>query len=171
MLSALLASWLIVPSAPSCCEVSLGSSGLLYYAALSAEASVSLDASLRLPIAPSWGVLAGLRVGLLPARVDGFGRLELTPASGVWRPVAGVELGLTSRGHYEDGSGLVGELARSSREALIPLYIAMVAAPLRFALGSRWTLSVAELHLGTHLDPPGRYVRLQLGFFTLGVTP
>jgi hypothetical protein len=170
MLAAIVAL-MFVPASPPCCEVSLGSSGLLYYAAFSADPSISLDATARLPIDPSWGIAAGLNVALAPARLDGFGRLEVTPAIGIWRPVAGFELGLTSRGHYEDGSGIVGELARSSRRDLVPLYGAIVAAPLRFEITQRWTVSIAELRLGTHLDPAGRYVRLQLGFIMLGVTP
>ena len=170
--SVLVALVALGSSSPTRCpEVAVGASGLLVYGAVSADTSIALEATARGPITPVWGWAAGLRTAVVPLRFEGFGRLELTPELGAWRPLAGLELGLGSRGHYEDGSGIVGELALTSRRDLVPVHVALHTAPLRFGLGERWTISLAELHVGTFIVPAGRYVRLQVGFATIGWTP
>ena len=170
--SVLVALVALGSSSPTRCpEVAVGGSGLLVYGAVSADPSVALEATARGPITPVWGWAAGIRTALAPVRIEGFGRFELGPELGAWRPLAGLELGVGSRGHYEDGSGIVGELALTSRRDLVPVYAALHTAPLRFGLGEHWTLSVAELHLGTFIVPAGRYVRLGVGFVTIGWTP
>ncbi len=156
---------------PRCCELTLGTSGLMYYAPFSTDATLALDLTTRGGLADAWELAGGLRIGLGTVRVEGFARLELAPRIGAWRPATGVELGVTARAHYEDGSGIVGALARTSRQELVPVYVALHTMPLRFALDRCWSLSLLELHLGTNLAPAGRYVRLQVGFVTLGVTP
>ncbi len=155
---------------PSCCEVSVGSSGLLYYAAYSSAASLSLDLTVRGALIDALDVAGGLRLGLGTVRIEGFARVEIAPQLGAWRPATGIELGVTSRAHYEDGSGIVGELARTSRRELAPVYVAIHALPLRFAIDRCWSIGFLELQLGTNLVPAGRYVRLQLGLITLGVS-
>lgn len=166
-----LVTALLMPFAAPCCEVSLGASGLLYYAAFSNDATLSLDAAVRMPLGERFALTGGARLALGTVRVEGYGRFEVAPRIGVWRPTTGVELGVTSRAYYEDGDGVVGALARLSRRDLIPLYAGLHAAPLRFALGDHWTLSFAEIAIGTELAPAGRYVRLGVSLFMLGVTP
>lgn len=126
----------------------------------------SLYYRLRLP---SGIALAGglriLHVDRLPdgVGVEGFVGVHLAPRLGPWRPLTGLDLGVTSlqsqRLSLEPRYG-----PEEYTPRLLPLgpaYVAWVAAPLRFAV---WHLvfQAVGLQLGTHLPQPGSALRLQL---------
>ncbi|MGZ3461002.1 MAG: hypothetical protein ACXU86_21145 [Archangium sp.] len=120
----------------------------------------------------SWRLGGGMRWapagrGALPLEL--FARALLTPHLGVWRPAVGPELGLSGlpiilppQGGFPD------DLSRQQAAQLGPAYVAVHAAPLRFAF-QRFTLSALELQWGTSLNRPGSTLRLQLGLVHLGV--
>ncbi|HYO55009.1 hypothetical protein [Archangium sp.] len=121
----------------------------------------------------SWRLGGGLRWapagrGNLPVEV--YARALLSARQGVWRPAVGPELGfsglpiiLPPEGGFPD------DLSRQQAAQLGPAYMAVHAAPLRFAF-RRFTVSALELQWGTTLDRPGSTLRLQLGLVHLGVT-
>lgn len=120
----------------------------------------------------SWRLGGGLRwapsgLGNLPVEV--YARALLSTHLGRWRPAVGPELGVSGlpiilppRGGFPD------DLARQQAERLGPAYVALHAAPLRFAF-RRFTVSALELQWGTTLNQPGATLRLQLGLVHLGV--
>ncbi|HZH15331.1 MAG TPA: hypothetical protein VE057_13350, partial [Archangium sp.] len=60
------------------------------------------------------------------------------------------------------------DLSRQQAAQLGPAYVAVHAAPLRFAF-RRFTVSALELQWGTTLNRPGSTLRLQFGLVHLGV--
>ena len=93
------------------------------------------------------------------------------PQFGVWMPCVSVELGLTTRAHFTNHDGLLGDMREATDRDIFPVYAGVVAAPLRFEFLDGWSVSVAELFVGTHLDPLGRTLRLQLGLVQIGWAP
>ncbi len=137
---------------------------------------LALDVALhhRLDVGPRPELLelsAGVRIApagdaALPLEV--YGRVLLVAPLGAWRPALGPELGVSGLTHlmrppYPD------DLHDWREEHLSPFYVAMSAAPLRFQAG-RFTVSAAELQVGTALLQPGGSLRLQLGLLHLGGT-
>jgi hypothetical protein len=158
-----------IPSASSDWELSTGASELMYLSALSGGVSTAAEAAIEGPVHGPLRFAAGARLGFRPVAPELFARLLSCIALESWRPSAGVELGVSARADYESYDGLLGELRRASHRDLVPVYFAFVAAPLHFALSDHWRLNVLELHVGTHIAPLGRYVRLQLGLVSLGL--
>lgn len=132
--------------------ISSGGASVFYRARL--QAGVALTAGLRF-----------LHVDRLP---DGFGiegylSVQAAPIIGVWRPLAGFELGATSltseRLTPEPYYGP--EEYPTRQRSLGPAYVGFVVSPLRFALW--WTsFSVAGIQIGTHLPQLGSALRLQV---------
>jgi hypothetical protein len=114
---------------------------------------------------------AGVRVapgGDAALPLEGYGRVQLVAPLGAWRPALGPELGVSGFTHlmrppYAD------DLHDQREGRLSPFYVALSLAPLRFQRG-RFTLSAAELQVGTGLLQPGGALRLQLGLLHLGGT-
>lgn len=150
-------------------ELAAGTSALLLLGPVSGESSFSLDLLARGEMVPALWWVGGVRTGLAPLSPELFGRLSAAPRAGVWRPDVGLELGLSRRAHVDTEGALLEESRAVSRERLWPLYLAIHAAPLRFAFAKRYWLSALELQLGTQLAPFGRFVRAQLGLASLGV--
>jgi hypothetical protein len=121
-----------------------------------------------------WRLGGGVRwspteLGSPPLEV--YARAQLSADLGVWRPAVGPEFGLSGISVVAPTRyGFPDDYADSRAERIRPAYVAIHAAPLRFAF-RRVTVSALELHWGTHLRPqPGSLLRLQLGLFRLGVT-
>ncbi|MCY1077883.1 hypothetical protein [Archangium lansingense] len=114
------------------------------------------------------GVRWNLGGGSPPLEV--YARAQLTADMGVWRPAVGPELGLSGLRTVGPAPTGYPNDYQSTRAGLFgPAYVAIHAAPLRFAFG-RFTASTLELHWGTLLTPrPGSVLRLQLGLLQVGV--
>jgi hypothetical protein len=121
----------------------------------------------------SWRLGGGVRWapsgrGSFP--VELFARALFGPQLGAWRPAVGPELGLSGLPVIvPPAGGLPEDLSRRHAERLGPAYVAVHAAPLRFAF-QRFTASALELQWGTSLNQPGSTLRLQLGLLHLGMT-
>jgi hypothetical protein len=120
----------------------------------------------------SWRLGGGMRFnfgeGNPPLEV--YARAQLTANMGVWRPAVGPELGLSwLRVVGPANTGFPPDYPDTRTALFGPAYVAIHAAPLRFAFG-RFTASALELHWGTLLTPrPGSLLRLQLGLLQVGV--
>lgn len=121
----------------------------------------------------AWRLGGGVRWGMtdtskLPLEL--YVRAQLSAGQGVWRPLVGPELGLSGLTVVtQPRGGIPDDYPKTRAERFGPAYIAIHAAPLRFAF-NRFTVSALELHWGTLLSPmPGSLLRLQLGFVRLGV--
>lgn len=114
------------------------------------------------------GVRWNLGGGEPPLEV--YARAQLTADLGVWRPAVGPELGLSGlRLVAPATTGYPNDYPSTRAERFGPAYVAIHAAPLRFAF-SRFTVSTLELHWGTQLTPrPGSLLRMQLGLLQVGV--
>lgn len=99
---------------------------------------------------------------------EGFVGVQLAPHVGPWRPLAGIELG---------GTTLVSESLRTEPDytpeeytprlhPLGPVYVGLVAAPLRFAVG-HFLFQVGGLQIATHLPQLGSALRLQISYAQL----
>jgi hypothetical protein len=99
-----------------------------------------------------------------------YARGQLVADMGVWRPAVGPELGLSGlRIVSAPATGFPTDYPDVRANRIGPAYVAIHAAPLRFAFG-RFTASALELHWGTFLKPrPGSLLRLQLGLLQVGV--
>lgn len=121
----------------------------------------------------SWRLGGGLRWapsgrGNLPVEV--YARALLSTHLGRWRPAVGPELGVSGLPIIlPPEGGFPDDLSREQAAQLGPAYVAVHAAPLRFAF-RRFTVSALELQWGTTLDRPGSTLRLQLGLVHLGVS-
>jgi hypothetical protein len=149
-------------------EVSGGFSSVFYAHAFEFATSSSLDLTVTLPIRTSYAWSAGARLGLGPVATEVFGRLVAVPQLGIWRPALGVELGVTARGNFDEGPLARREIRGPIEVEMKPYYWAFHASLLSFALGRNWRLALAEVRVGSHVVPMGKFMRLELGFFTLG---
>jgi hypothetical protein len=168
----LLAAALMATAAPSFSgpiEASSGVSALLYQSVFSFQPSIAVETALGGELARRWTWQAGVRLGIEPLLPEAFVRLAVSPRVGAWRPSVGLELGMTSRARFEEGSQLLAEMRAATESDIGPLYLAVFAAPLSIALGDRWRLSVLELLVGTHLGDTGRTVRIQAGLVSAAV--
>ncbi len=103
--------------------------------------------------------------------LEAYARAQLSANLGVWRPAVGPEVGLSGLAVVTPARyGLPRDYPDSRAELFGPAYVAIHAAPLRFAF-RRVTVSALEVHWGTDLLPrPGSILRIQLGLARLGVT-
>lgn len=132
--------------------ISAGGASLLYRARF--PVGVSISAGVRF-----------LHVDRMPNGVafEGFVGAQLSPEIGVWRPLAGIELGTTTL----QSASLSTEPSYSPAEytskqtPLGPSYAGFVLSPLRFCV-RRITFGGLGLQLGTHLPDFGSAVRIQL---------
>ncbi len=150
-------------------EVYVGPSSLMLLGPVSGEIGWAFDVGVQGPLHATWRWMAGARLAMSPIAPEMFGGVSAQPRFGRWSPSVGVELGLTARGLADQGDRLLMELRDVSSRDLVPLYVALYAAPLRFHVSPRWRLSLLELGVGTHVAPFGRYVRLQLLLAAIGV--
>ncbi|MFY0562495.1 hypothetical protein ACN28E_01525 [Archangium lansingense] len=121
----------------------------------------------------SWRLGGGLRWapsgrGNLPVEV--YARALLSTKLGRWQPAVGPELGVSGLPVIiSPVGGFPDDLSRQQAMQLGPAYVAVHAAPLRFAF-QRFTVSALEVQWGTALNQPGSTLRLQFGLVHLGVT-
>ncbi len=98
-----------------------------------------------------------------------FGQVQLRTRLGFWEPVVGPELGLSGLTAIGwDRARMPEDVYLIEQQRVGGLYLGFTAAPLRFRW-SAFTVSVAELSVGTTLSPPGATARLRLGLLSLGV--
>jgi hypothetical protein len=116
-----------------------------------------------------WGWQVGARLATGPVAAEVFVRILATNEIGNWRPMLGLEFGVTGAARFGAGDGLLREARRSMEEGISPLYLAVYAAPLSFTVWDTWHVSPLELQIGTHLNHTGRTMRLQLVLLNLGV--
>lgn len=122
-----------------------------------------------------WSALqfgGGLRTGWPPAPdhvpLEGFLRVQLGAKLGIWRPAAGIELGLSGFNQR-----LFTRLFTDNRQEgyedarLGPAYGSFTASPARFQIG-RFQVSTLQLNLGTQLQAMGASARVQLGLLSFG---
>jgi len=132
---------------------------------------LGLDASYAYELG-SWRLGGGLRWapagrGNLP--VELYARALLFTRLGRWQPAVGPELGVSGLPIIlPPEGGFPDDLSRQQAAQLGPTYVAVHAAPLRFAF-RRFTVSALELQWGTTLNRPGSTLRLQFGLVHLGV--
>lgn len=106
--------------------------------------------------------------GDLPVEV--YARALLSTHLGRWRPAVGPELGVSGLPVIlPPAGGFPDDHSVQQASRLGPAYVAVHAAPLRFAF-RHFTLSALELQWGTTLNRPGSTLRLQLGLVHLGVS-
>jgi hypothetical protein len=86
----------------------------------------------------------------------------LAEEAGVWNPDIGLELGITTRAEFKEGSALLRETREATQTGLGVFYISIHAAPLSFRIKEKWRLSALEVDVGTHFADFGRTLRGQL---------
>jgi hypothetical protein len=146
-----------------------GAAFLLMLGPLSGSGQASVEASVEGALTSHYAVTAGARLQPSSGAPEAFVRFSSTAQLHAWLPALGLELGATGWSDDDSGGALLAEARASARRDLVPIYVAMHAAPLRFRSFERFSLSFLELQVGTHLSPFGRYLRLQLGLFAVGV--
>jgi len=151
-------------------EVSAGISMLVYQSVYSFEQSTAVETALRGHAIRTLDWQAGTRLGIDRTLPDVFVRLLVAPGMGMWSPFLGVEFGYTNRGRFSDGNLLLRESRKAMEGDLSHFYVAGHSAPLAFKVWRSWTISVLELHIGTHPHHIGRTVRLQAGLVSLAKT-
>lgn len=108
----------------------------------------------------------------LTVPAEAFARAQLVAPVGPWKPALGVELGvsgLTRLFRAQEGTEYPSDLVDSVEPSLSPVYVAAVAAPLRFQFG-RFTVSAAELQIGSTVTDLDGSLRLQFGLLQIGGT-
>jgi hypothetical protein len=151
-------------------EVSAGLSMLVYQSVYSFEESTAFESAVRRHAIKSLDWQVGTRLGIDRMLPDLFVRLLVAPRGGLWRPYLGVEVGYTNRGRFSDGNLLLRESRQAMEGDISHLYVAGHSAPLAFNVWRSWSVSVLELHIGTHPQRPGRTMRIQAGLVTLAKT-
>jgi hypothetical protein len=117
----------------------------------------------------------GLRTGwpwmpspLSQVPLEGFLRVQLGTKLGIWRPTAGIELGLSGFNDRVYTPLFPDNRQEGFEDARIgPAYGSFTASPVRLQLG-RFQVSTLQLNLGTSLHALGTSVRIQLGLLSLG---
>ncbi|WP_375772562.1 hypothetical protein NR798_17280 [Archangium gephyra] len=114
----------------------------------------------------------GLRLGWPAAQgqlpLEAFLQAQLGAKLGIWRPAAGLELGLTGLNQRFYNFVYPHNRLEGYEDATLgPAYGAFTLSPVRFQLG-RVQLSALQLNLGTGLGPRDTSVRVQLGLLSLG---
>ncbi len=151
-------------------EVSAGVSTLATQHVFSYALEPALEVGAGWRVREGWVLGLGARLGLGPVLPEGYVRLSAAPDLGRWAPSLGLELGLSARTEFPEGDALLRETREAAEEGVGAGYVAVRAEPLSFRW-ARWRVSVLEVHVGTHLQDPGRTLRVQLGLLTVGVTP
>lgn len=150
-------------------EPSAGLSMLVYLSPYAGTTGSAVDAALHGPIVGAWRWGLGARLGLGPARPEGFVRILAAPGVDRWEPMVGVELGVTGRSDFSQEDRVLSELTEASIRDLSPFYVAFQAMPLSFRFSERFRVSALEFQVGTHVTPMGRVVRLNLGLLMIGM--
>jgi hypothetical protein len=153
------------------------------YGAASYSGAASLDfgtleASYRLSLPPGVAARAGMRVGFgenveSSVALEGFGMVLLEPRfptitddhrrQGVWRPSAGMEIGITTTRRDFPTQPVSATFDRQPP----PVYIGFVAMPARFRV-NQWSFGVLGLSVGTGIDHPGEILRFHLHVVHIG---
>ena len=149
-------------------EISAGASLLLYQSVFSFQESAGVEVAYKSQIMEQLDWQIGARLGISPVHPEAFVRLLIVPKFQTWKPMVGLECGVTTRAHFDEGDKLLRETRQAMEDDISPVYIACYAAPLSFQIKKNWSLSLLELTVGTHLVHMGRTVRVQVGLFTLG---
>lgn len=150
-------------------ELRVGVSELVFQSSFFGSLGTSIDVTGALPLRGAWRGEGGLRLDVVTGEPEGFARIAIAPRAATWRPIAGLELGLTARTDFGDEAGQGADARMAAADGVSPAYVAISTQPLRFAIGHGLVLSALDLSLGTHVSAPGRWTRLQLGFLALGV--
>jgi hypothetical protein len=148
-------------------EIAAGLSHLMYQMYTVIQDSPGAEASITGRIAGPFDWQTGLRIGLDNTGIEGFVRGNISQKFNSWEPYAGLELGLTGRAQFDVKEGLMSETNRAMMKSISPVYMAFHIAPLRFKM-NKWSLSFMEVSFGSHLNEPGRTLRLQVGWLTAG---
>lgn len=120
-----------------------------------------------------WSALqlgGGLRTGIpgSPVPLEAFVRAQLGTRLGLWRPAAGVELGLSGFNQRYYTPLFTDNRQEGYEDARLgPAYGSFSASPFRFQLG-RFQVSALQLGLGTSLHALGSSVRIQVGLLSVG---
>ncbi len=152
-------------------ELFTGVSGILYNHALGFITDYAWEVGVTLPLHRHVSGTIGGRLGLGPLLPEIFARLGFGPAIGCWRPVVGVELGVTGRGSFPKGDLFAREVRTTLEAEITPVFIAFHAAPIRFFFARNWHITVSAFRIGMHLSPPGKFCRLEWGLIELGYSP
>lgn len=147
-----------------------------FFTALPSTPALELGWAFQLPrtaVKLPLEVGAGLR-GNLPTGagvpLEGWARVRLVGAVGVWRPAVGPELGVSGRTVMPDRpDGLPDDLNAHEQARFSPFYVSFDAAPLRFSF-DRFTVSAFELGLGTTLGPAGATQRVSISYLRAEVS-
>ena len=148
-------------------EVNAGVGLLIYQSVYSLENSFGVEAAVRSRLAGPFDWHAGMRLGMGPVLPEAFGRVVLVRKSGAWEPDIGIETGLTARGRFPEGTGLLAETQEAMNRNLGVAYMSVHAAPLSFRIREHWRLSFLELDIGTHFVHFGRTLRGQLTLISI----
>jgi len=150
-------------------EISGGFALTLYQSVYSFQQSAAFETAVMKEITPGWNWQAGARLGLSPARPEGFFRLLAAQQIGIWRPLVGIETGITNRARFDEGEKLLRETRQAMEDGISHFYVAGYAAPLSFHIKNRWRISAFELQFGTHIGHTGRTARLQISVLSIGI--
>lgn len=143
-------------------EVNAGFSMLIYQTVYTLENSYGVEAAVRSRLAGPADWQAGVRLGLGPVLPELFGRIVIIQELGHWNPDIGIEMGITARAQFQEGTGLLKETSAAMNQEAGVAYLAIHAAPLAFRVWEQWRLSFLEVDLGTHFVDFGRTLRGQL---------
>jgi hypothetical protein len=126
------------PSTRTSPELSAGWSWLLYAHAFEYATNHTLSMTLTLPVARAYAWSSGIRFGTSSVAAEVFGRFDMAPEVGRWRPSLGIELGVTGLAQFDSGPVSRREMRRPIEDTLKPYYAAIHARPLSFVLGRGW---------------------------------
>ncbi len=149
-------------------EIAIGYTPTIYSSGFSMQLIYTLDIGYQREIKRSLCWRAGTRLRLEIKIPEIYAQLLTEQTIGLWSPRIGVEAGISGFASFSDGALLLRETREAMQKAVLPVYLAVWAAPLSFSVGNSWRFSILELSIGTHLDHLGRTLRMQLGIISIG---
>jgi hypothetical protein len=150
-------------------EVSAGAAMIIYQSGYAMENAPGVEVAARGKVVSYLSWQAGTRVWFNPVSPEVFARILVSEKRGAWTPFAGIELGVTGRGKFGEGSQLLRETRNAMMEDINPFYLSSHIAPLSFTLNV-WRLSAAEITFGSHFENMGRTLRLQITAISISRT-
>jgi hypothetical protein len=145
--------------------IAFGYSPMIYTSSATMEFQNRVEIDYCHSLSSNTYVKTGVRLKTDLLRPEGFVRLTCRIFDYAWHPEIGVELGYSGA---HSGNRLPGETPTAFEQHISPLYFAVQTSPFLFQILKGWELNVLELQIRTHLDFPGRNLKMQIGIVSIG---